>query len=295
MTEHRPSYHAFGNIAETYPASKGINSATPVTPSPLEELILSCVPYVEHMARKYSWNAYRVEFDEMYSVGITAVCEKARRAYKTAENPFAYLVSTAHYATLEALRRIRKHEAISLDAPRSDDNALHLGDLLVSRSSVLVPDTSSQKRAQALHRAIQRLASPRQREVLQRLYGFVGLGHGTLSGTHKEVARELGISRGAVSFHATRGRESLRADAELCEVVGVEPTSQGMKPREVPVSPEVIYARELAAWNAGYTSYGSMAKTLGYPKWKAQWRMTKMREAGIIPECKVPTSSYGVV
>jgi hypothetical protein len=99
-------------------------------------------------------------------------------------------------------------------------------------------------------------------------------GCGILSNTHKEIGCDLGISQGVASFHAIRGRQCLRADAELCEAVGVELPPKVIEPREVPVPPEVMYARELAAWKAGHTSYGSMAKAMGYPKWKAQWRMT---------------------
>ncbi len=128
--------------------------------------------------------------------------------------------------------------------------------------------------------------------MLQRLYGFDGCGCGILSDAHEEIGCDLGISRGTVGYHATRGRQSLRADAQLCEAVGVEPPPEAMKPREVPVSPEMMYAKELAAWKAGHTSYGSLAKALGIGKKAARGCIAKMRKAGLIPEREVPTPTY---
>jgi RNA polymerase sigma factor (sigma-70 family) len=253
-----------------------------------QQLILSCDQPVRNLAYKHSCNSRLVDFDEMYSIGILAVCEKAGRAIEQARSPFAYLISSAHYAMLEELRQRCQHATVSLDDPFSDDNSFCLLDRIAASAFVPTSNTSSSKQTQALHRAIERLASSRQREVLELLYSIDDHGCGVLSNAYKEIGHDLGISEGTVGYYASMARQSLRADVELCEAVGVEPEPSAMKPDKAPPPPEVKYAKELAAWKAGHKSYASVAKALGVSRAMARGRIATLRKAGLISEPEAP-------
>jgi RNA polymerase sigma factor (sigma-70 family) len=180
--------------------------------STLHELIVSLQPYLERLARKYSRDSYRVEYEELLSIGTLRACE----AYSQAKtNPAAYMMKCAEYAMIDEVNKIlgRRAVTVSLDAPLSEDGDTSLADVLAAPVSA-APVTS--ERVRAVHGALKRVPD-RQRQVLMLTYGFEGYG----SHTGKEAGRKLGNADGTVSGQAHRGRQKLLRDVKLCEVVGV--------------------------------------------------------------------------
>ena len=178
-----------------------------------DDFIVSLMEQVRALARKYSRNSSRVEDDDLFSIGMVKICEVAERA-QTAPNPCAYALRSAENAIIAEYNHVHRLSPLSLDAPlTSDDVAFTLLDIFAAPT---VASTVESVYAGELRDALARLGA-RQRETLQGLYGFEGCG----VGTQTEVGRDLGITRGCASFHATRGRQALRKDAALCQAVGV--------------------------------------------------------------------------
>jgi RNA polymerase sigma factor (sigma-70 family) len=179
-----------------------------------EELILSCVPWVEKMARRYSRDSHRVEYEELYSIGMVEACEAASHLERCTTNPLAYLCGAAKLAILDELRKVYRHNpTVSLFS----DTSLSLLNVLSDHSSPI--NLPRNKRVYALNGALRR-TSPRRRAVLRRIYGLEGYGRGDRTG--KDVARQLGVTKGTMSGYWSRGLAALRRDARLCKVVGVE-------------------------------------------------------------------------
>ncbi len=188
----------------------------------LDDVIQACDASVRRQARWYArWSG--AEVDDLYSVGMLAICSSASRALAL-ESPAAtvsYLCKSASYAMIDELKRARKHAALSLDAPFliDGDEAGCLLDRVAARE--LDHDEIESDSVRTLTHAIGRLTA-RQQQAVKRVYGFEGYGDG---GSHAVVGRELGITAGAVGYHVTRARQALLKDAELCRVLGVEVAS----------------------------------------------------------------------
>jgi RNA polymerase sigma factor (sigma-70 family) len=180
----------------------------------LEELILSCQPWVERMARRYAREWFKVDFDDFVSIGMLAICKEASNASTVATNPMAYLVKTAQNAMIDELRRMRKQDTASLDAPLSPDGSFSLADLLVDCPSDAPVNTSVE---QAVNDALGRLPV-HLRAALCRRSGL--LGHGVSS--REDTAQSLKLAKSSVSRYSLWARQALRSDALLCEFVGVQ-------------------------------------------------------------------------
>jgi DNA-directed RNA polymerase specialized sigma24 family protein len=183
----------------------------------LEELILSLRPRLELLARRYAKDSYRVEYEELLSIGTLRACE----AYAHAKvNPAAYMMKCAEGAMLDEVLRVsgRRKDTVSLDAPLGENSSSSLTDVLLDCSS-LISDSSSRMcavRVRAVRRAVKRLP-PRRRAAVLYFYGFEGYGEHE---SH-DAGRVLGISGTGVRSHTSYARQDLRQDAELCEAVGV--------------------------------------------------------------------------
>jgi len=185
-----------------------------------DALIMACSDAVRSLAWGFVRSAVAsavVEVDDMYSIGMLAVCEAAAVGALAAD-PVPYLVKCAKYAMVDEWRRLHGWSIVSLDAPLSDtEGSFTLHDVLPAPSLVPAPARSS-RRAQALHGALRRLPSRRQRAVLRRRYGLVGYGEHSRS----EVAASLRTTPAAAGSAALRGVRGLAADARLRVVVGVQ-------------------------------------------------------------------------
>jgi DNA-directed RNA polymerase specialized sigma24 family protein len=180
----------------------------------VEGLVVACSESVGAMAWKFARSSSRMDVEELYSIGMLAVCE-AVPFLKEGLNPFPYLCVAAKYAMIDEWRRIHECSTVSLDAPLSDEDGFCLVDTLADRSSL--PIAASSKRERALHGALERL-SARQRAVLWRRYGLPGYGvH-----NEKETMRGLHTTEPAIDHARRNGLRALARDAVLCEVMGVE-------------------------------------------------------------------------
>jgi RNA polymerase sigma factor (sigma-70 family) len=183
---------------------------------PQEELILSCVPWVEKIARKYSRNSYRLEYDDLYMIGMEMVCKEAGSAQEIARVPVAYLCKSAENAMLTELRKQRQHiSAESLDAPLTDKEGS--GSLLELLASDPIVSDRSSSRVCIVRRAVKRLP-PRSRAAVLYSYGFEGYGEHTSI----EAGRALGVGKSTITTATTRSRRALQRDKKLCGIMEVE-------------------------------------------------------------------------
>jgi len=198
-----------------------------LTPAPkklagdVEGLIVGCTETVKAIAWRFarSTSDGRIDVDDLFSIGMLEICEALAAGRSLAvNNPVAYLCGVARLAMCEEWRRVHEWSTASLDAPLSDDDSQCLADIVPS-PAVVAPAAVASKRARALHSAMRRLGSKRQRAVLRRLYGLDGHGRG---GSNREIGRSLGLEKSCVCSYVTKGRHALRADARLRKVVGVE-------------------------------------------------------------------------
>jgi RNA polymerase sigma factor (sigma-70 family) len=184
-----------------------------------EGLIVACNEPVRALAWKFARNSNgRVDAEDMYSVGMLEICESvAAGRLDRALDPMAYLVGVARLAMCEEYRRVHGWSTVSLDAPlsSSDGDTFSLADLLPAPAPS--PQSVASKKERALHGALGRLTR-RQRAALRRRYALEGRG----ATSRQEAGQELGIKGKSVTNLARRGMRSLRSDARLCAVVGVE-------------------------------------------------------------------------
>ena len=182
-----------------------------------DDFIVSLMEPVQALARKHSRDSFRVESDDLCSIGMVKVCEVAARAL-TAPCPRAYALKSAENAMIDELRRVYYLSPLSLDAPLSSEDGDNntLADTLLSPS--ISPLACPSGRERAVTSAVRRLRSRRQRAVLRRSFALVGYGvH-----DRKATARFLGSSVDAVDKLRKRGVRLLRSDARLRALVGVE-------------------------------------------------------------------------
>jgi len=183
-----------------------------------DDFIMSLMEPVQALARKYSRDTHRVEYDDLSSIGMVKVCEIAARALSTS-NPRAYAIKCAENAIIDEYNRVHRLSPFSLDAPLSsadDGDSSTLADTLKSPS--ISPSVCPSDRELAVTSAVRRLRSRRQRATLRRSFALAGYG----SHNRQTTARFLGVSVQAVSNLKNRGLRSLRSDARLCALVGVE-------------------------------------------------------------------------
>ena len=179
-------------------------------------LVVACSESVKALAWRFARGSSRLDVDDLYSVGMVEVCEAvAAGRGLDAENPVAYLCGVARFAMCDEWRRVHSWSTASLDAPLTDHtHSSTLCDVLVAPTA-LAPVVSERERA--LHDALGQL-SARQRAVLRRRFGLEQ--HGATS--RRQTGEELRTSESNVKSLQRRGVAALRADAQLCQALGVE-------------------------------------------------------------------------
>jgi DNA-directed RNA polymerase specialized sigma24 family protein len=183
-----------------------------------DDFIVSLMEPVQVLARKYSRDTHRVECDDLCSIGLVKVCEIAARALTTS-NPCAYAIKCAENAIIDEYNRVHRLSPLSLDAPLSsadDGDSSTLADTLTSPS--ISPSVCPSAREAAVTSAMRRLRSRRQRAALRRSFALAGYG----ACDRQTMAHFLGVSVSGADSLKYRGLQSLRSDARLCAVVGVE-------------------------------------------------------------------------
>jgi len=181
------------------------------------------VPGVERLARKYAAKSWRLEYEELRSLGIVRVCEVMARVDATIINPVAYTVKAAELAMIDELRRVCRFSPLSLDAPLCQDGRFTLAETL----EALPVSPEPVERVQALCDAVSRLSHEPYQVVLRRRHGFTGYGAYTVS----EVARALKVTNRVARSLDEHARRALHQDARLCEALGIEiPVKPPKKP-----------------------------------------------------------------
>ena len=178
-------------------------------------LVVSCMESVRTLAWKYADGSYD-RFEELVSIGMVGVCEAAMSLPAGFPDPQGYLCQAARHDMIDELHRLHACSTDSLDAPLSESGSFTLHDLLPSLTVAAAAPAS--KRERALHGAMRRLASARQRVAVRRRAGLPGYGVYSL----EEIGRVVHASSAAAHCLDQRGRRGLRRDARLCEVMGVE-------------------------------------------------------------------------
>jgi RNA polymerase sigma factor (sigma-70 family) len=206
MFEHRP-----GRKFQTLEVGNMQMDTNTFGPS-FDNFIVDCMEPVRALARKYSSGSFRVESDDLFSIGMVKLCEVAARAHAASSNPRAYAIRCAENAIIDEYNRVHRLPALSLDAPLSSadgDECYTLADSLSSPS--LSPITSPSDRELAVTSAVRRLRSSGQRAALRRSFALVGYG----AHDRQATARFLGVSVEAADKLKSRGLCSLRSDARL--------------------------------------------------------------------------------
>lgn len=181
-----------------------------------DELIESCMEPVRRLAGSYARKLYRVEFEELFSIGMVAACEAAARV-SALETAVAYMCKCAQGRMLDEIQRVYGHTSVSLDAPLTDsDDAGSLYDVLAAPALTSVSGRTS-KRVRAVRQAVNRLPVRRKQYVL-RFYGLEG--HGRHSDT--ETGRALGVTASGVRSMTRHARQALQQDVKLRKAMGVQ-------------------------------------------------------------------------
>ncbi len=183
------------------------------------DLIMVCSESVKALAWRFarSLPGNKLEYDDLYSVGMLAVCEVVASG-RYVRDLVPYLVKSARFAMIDEWRAALGLPSISLDAPLSSSEEAEnftLYDVLPAPAAAPAPADPSETEHE-LEAAVSRLPD-RQRVALAERYGLPGVGlH-----SREEVATVLGCSPEAVSALSWRARQKLAGDELLLEVVGV--------------------------------------------------------------------------
>jgi DNA-directed RNA polymerase specialized sigma24 family protein len=181
-----------------------------------DSLILACSEPVRAIAWSFARSAsVYVEVEEMYSIGMLAVCEAAAA---DGARTCAYLIRCGKNAMVNEWRLMgRWSTAVSLDAPNAprSESGTTLRDVLPAPALPSSAATkAAQKRERALYGAVRRLPK-RSRAAVRLRHGLPGYG----AHNQKEAARALGTTAKAVGGADMWGRRVLSRDARLCKVV----------------------------------------------------------------------------
>ena len=103
------------------------------TSNPIEELIQSCKPVIERLARRFASlsRSPLLQFDDYVSVAMVKLCEVAHNIL-SADVPVVYGCAVAEHAMIDEYHHVFHCQCptVSLDAPLSPDHSLCLLDLL---------------------------------------------------------------------------------------------------------------------------------------------------------------------
>lgn len=148
-----------------------------------DELITNCLPYVQTVARRFSY-LYHFDEDELFSVGSCTLVEKCNLALAT-DHPRNYLRCCAKWAMIDCMKHDRATPILSLDRPlfRDDPDSVTLADTIADSSFDL---SHTGHDYSTLDQAIEDLR-PGPREVILRRYGVLGHDPQNL----RDIARQL--------------------------------------------------------------------------------------------------------
>lgn len=153
---------------------------------------------VAHVAKKYSGPGKNP--DDLISIGTIGLI-KAVNTYnrQKAVRLATYAARCIENEILMHLRSTKKCRVeVSLNEPigtDKDGNEISFNDILGTDDDFILDDIDAKIQIKRLYCAIDRMLTPREKEVVIKRYGLAGCRRKT----QREVAKELGISRSYVS------------------------------------------------------------------------------------------------
>ena len=165
---------------------------------------------VAHIVKKYA--ASGRDMDELIAIGIVGLV-KAVNTFKAEKGSRlgTYAARCIDNELLMMLRTERKlNREISLYEPIGTDkegNEISFIDVVEDTSENVVDRMVLSERIQKMYRAIEDVLSDREREIIYRRYGLMGIPETT----QREIGRSLGISRSYVSRIEKKALENLRS------------------------------------------------------------------------------------
>ena len=165
---------------------------------------------VAHIVKKYA--ASGRDMDELIAIGIVGLV-KAVNMFKAEKGSRlgTYAARCIDNELLMMLRTERKlNREISLYEPIGTDkegNEISFIDVVEDTSENVVDRMVLSERIQKMYRAIEDVLSDREREIIYRRYGLMGIPETT----QREIGRSLGISRSYVSRIEKKALEKLRS------------------------------------------------------------------------------------
>lgn len=165
---------------------------------------------VAHIVKKYA--ASGRDMDELIAIGIVGLV-KAVNTFKAEKGSRlgTYAARCIDNELLMMLRTERKlNREISLYEPIGTDkegNEISFIDVVEDTSENVVDRMVLSERIQKMYRAIEDVLSDREREIIYRRYGLMGIPETT----QREIGRSLGISRSYVSRIEKKALEKLRS------------------------------------------------------------------------------------
>ena len=165
---------------------------------------------VAHIVKKYA--ASGRDMDELIAIGIVGLV-KAVNTFKAEKGSRlgTYAARCIDNELLMMLRTERKlNSEISLYEPIGTDkegNEISFIDVVEDTSENVVDRMVLSERIQKMYRAIEDVLSDREREIIYRRYGLMGIPETT----QREIGSSLGISRSYVSRIEKKALEKLRS------------------------------------------------------------------------------------
>ena len=165
---------------------------------------------VAHIVKKYA--ASGRDMDELIAIGIVGLV-KAVNTFKAEKGSRlgTYAARCIDNELLMKLRTERKlNREISLYEPIGTDkegNEISFIDVVEDTSENVVDRMVLSERIQKMYRAIEDVLSDREREIIYRRYGLMGIPETT----QREIGSSLGISRSYVSRIEKKALEKLRS------------------------------------------------------------------------------------
>jgi DNA-directed RNA polymerase specialized sigma24 family protein len=208
-------------------------------------LLLGLQEYVQYwasrFARAYAWASPRIDYQEMVSIGNLAMTERVE-AVLSREHPYSALASLAKYAMWNHCKRYAScittpdgAEPIcsiaSLEARFPGDDDRCLLDILPAPQEPSDTPAETRFSVQQVREAITHL-SPRQRQVIERLYGLEGHSAQRLTDLLGELEEEKTLSFSTLESYRRRALtilQRLLTEPQLEETYTVEQACQRLQ------------------------------------------------------------------
>lgn len=185
-------------------------------PNAKDVLIERNLRLVAHIARKYT--GPNTSQEDLISIGTIGLI-KAINTYtsKRAARLATYAARCIENEILMSIRTSKKNkQEVSISLPigiDKDGNEISFNDILGTDPDEIVDNLNLKFQVRELYGVIDKVLSPREREIINLRYGLDGQG----PRTQREIAASMDISRSYVSRIEKRALSKLRSELEKYE------------------------------------------------------------------------------